>query len=276
MKRVLLTVAYDGTDFCGFQTQPGLRSVEDALNSALSELTGEQIAVIGASRTDSGVHALANAAAFDTVSTIPADRFSYALNTKLPPDVRIVSSCEVPADWHPRHQNCLKTYTYTVDTGYVPSPLMCRFAMHFPRNLDIEKMREAAEVLLGEHDFTSFTNPKSQVLQAGGSPVRTITGIRVQESSSVPGRQTVSADGWAEDREKEPRSRDFGRIVTIEVTGNGFLYNMVRIIAGTLLDVGTGRFSKEDIKEMLAAKDRTGAGLTAEARGLCLKEIHWL
>ena len=262
MKRILLTIAYDGTDFCGFQLQPALRTVEGELNAAVTRLTGVETAVIGASRTDSGVHALGNAAVFDTDSTIPAERFAMALNTALPDDVRCVSSREVPADWHPRHQNCEKTYIYRVDCGYVPCPLTSRFTMHFPRDLDVSRMQVAAERLLGEHDFTSFSNPKSQVLMAGGSPVRTLTAIRVSEESAVPGMDFIG-------------SRDFGRIVTIEVTGNGFLYNMVRIIAGTLLDVGTGRFTPDDVSAMLAARDRTKAGLTAEAKGLCLKNISW-
>ncbi|MDO4809860.1 MAG: tRNA pseudouridine(38-40) synthase TruA [Eubacteriales bacterium] len=261
MTRILLTIAYDGTDFCGFQLQPGLRSVEGELNAAITKLTGEEITVIGASRTDSGVHALGNAAVFDTESSIPPERFANALNTVLPDDVRAVASREVAPDWHPRHQNCEKTYIYRVDCGYVPSPMDSRYAMHFPRNLDVTRMQEAAVRFLGEHDFTSFSNPKSQVLMAGGSPVRTITGIRVKQENTFGSNE--GSDGR------------FGELVTIEVTGTGFLYNMVRIMAGTLLDVGTGRFTADDVTAMLEAKDRTKAGMTAEAKGLCLKEIHW-
>ena len=261
MKRILLTIAYDGTDFCGFQLQQDKRSVEGVINEAITRLTGKKSPVIGASRTDSGVHALGNAAVFDTDSTIPPERFAMALNTALPEDVRIVSSREVGPGWHPRHQNCEKTYLYRIDCGYVPCPLTARFASHFPRNLNVCRMQEAAVRFLGEHDFTGFSNPKSQVLMAGGSPVRTITGIRVYEENVACGNG--------------PTSRDFGRIVTIEVTGTGFLYNMVRIMAGTLMDVGTGRFTPDDVTAMLLACDRTKSGMTAEAKGLCLKTIHW-
>lgn len=249
MKRVRLTVAYDGTGYCGFQYQPECPTVEGALNAALSELTGEEIAVIGASRTDSGVHAKGNVAVFDTRSTIPGDRFFAAVNTKLPPDIRVTESTEVAGDWHPRRQECRKTYEYCVDTGYVPDPMKIRFAMHWPRKMNIEAMREAAAVLVGEHDFTSFANPSSQVLKDGGSPVRTVTMVEVLA-------------------ENAPRP-----FLRIRVTGDGFLYNMVRIIAGTLLDVGTGRFTPQDIRDILKARDRTRAGITAEPQGLTLVSI---
>ena len=253
MKRVFLKISYDGTDFCGFQVQPEKRTVEGVLNDAIAGLTGESSPVIGASRTDSGVHALGNVAVFDTGSSIPPERFFAALNTVLPRDVRVTASCEAAPGWHPRHADCLKTYLYRIDPGCTPCPLTARYAMHFPRKLDLGSMQEAAQCFVGEHDFTSFSNPKSQVLAAGGSPVRTLTGIKVTRGP------VLGSD-----------------LVTIEVTGNGFLYNMVRILSGTLLDVGTGRFSAADVQAMLEAKDRRAAGMTAEAKGLCLKEIRYL
>lgn len=249
MKRILLRVAYDGTAYCGFQLQPEKPTIEGALNQAVSALTGEAVFVTGASRTDSGVHARGNVAVFDTDSTIPPERFSFALNTKLPGDIRIVSSCEVDPLFHPRHQECRKTYEYRIDNRPFQDPCGRLYAMHFPRRLDPAKMNEGARFLIGEHDFTSFANPSSQVLLAGGDAVRTIDSV------------TVSGE-------------DRGDIV-IRVTGNGFLYNMVRIIAGTLLDVGTGRFRPEDVEKMLLAKDRRAAGMTAEAKGLTLCEIEY-
>lgn len=265
MKRIRLTVAYDGTGYCGFQLQPGKPTVEGALNEALSGLTGEEITVIGASRTDSGVHALGNVAVFDTESTIPGERFFAALNTKLPADIRVTGSEEVPDGWHPRKQECIKTYEYCVDTSYVPDPMKIRYCMHWPRRMDIDAMRKAAVYLVGEHDFTSFANPSSQVLKDGGSPVRTVTEVKVTEE--VPEAGNTENKNGPEDG-KRP-------LLKIRVTGYGFLYNMVRIIAGTLLDVGTGRFAPEDVKRMLEAKDRTAAGITAEPQGLTLVSIAY-
>jgi len=263
MKRIRLTVAYDGTGYCGFQLQPGKPTVEGALNAALSELTGEEITVTGASRTDSGVHALGNVAVFDTESTIPGERFFAALNTKLPADIRVTESEEVSPGWHPRKQECIKTYEYCVDTSYVPDPMKIRYCMHWPRRMDTGAMRKAAAYLVGEHDFTSFANPSSQVLKDGGSPVRTVTEVKI--TAEYPGT------GDAENR-NDPEAGSHP-LLKIRVTGYGFLYNMVRIIAGTLLDVGTGRFAPEDVKKMLEAKDRTSAGITAEPQGLTLVSI---
>lgn len=256
MKRIRLTIAYDGTDYAGFQVQPGLKTIEGELNRALSELTGTRTAVIGASRTDSGVHALGNAAVFDYDGPIPPDRFAPAMLPYLPDDIRIVRSEEVPADWHPRHVSCEKTYCYTYSFGPVENPLTRRYQSFLRRKPDVRAMREAAAYLIGEHDFTSFANPSSQVLLAGGSAVRTITDIRVVEEA-VAG---IGPDSGA---------------VRIYVSGTGFLYNMVRIIAGTLLQAGTGLWTPERVQEALEARDRTKAGPTAEARGLTLIRIHY-
>lgn len=250
MRRIFLKVAYDGTRYCGYQFQPELPTVEGELKKAVSVLTGEDNEIIGASRTDAGVHSMGNAAVFDTESSIPGERFSAALNTKLPDDIRVVSSGEVPLLWHPRKQNCEKTYEYHIDNSRTGDPVRRLYTMHFPRRLDTEKMREGAAYLVGEHDFTSFANPSSQVLKCGGSAVRII--------------REISVDG-------QP-----GGEIVITVRGNGFLYNMVRIIAGTLLDVGTGRFRPEDIKMMIDARDRKKAGITVEAKGLLLKDIEYL
>ena len=250
MARILLKIAYDGTDCCGFQLQPDKRTVEGELNRAVKAITGEDIKVIGASRTDAGVHALGNVCVFDTVAKIPPEKYSLALNTKLPPDIRVTESFETAADFHPRHCDTVKTYIYRIDNRPYAHPFTKRFAMHFPRKLDTERMRAAGRILLGEHDFTSFANPSSQVLLSGGSAVRTVFSIDIDGES--------------------------GGEITITVKGNGFLYNMVRIIAGTLIEAGTGRFAPEDIEKMLSAMDRTKAGPTAEAKGLTLKCIEFM
>ncbi len=252
MKRIRLRVAYDGTDYCGFQLQPEKPTVEGELNRALSELTGEDIYVIGASRTDSGVHAMGNAAVFDTESSIPADRFKQALIKYLPADIRIMESDEVEAGWHPRKNDCIKTYIYTMSFGDTENPLLRRSAMFIKKEPDIKKMEKAAAFLIGEHDFTSFANPSSQALTEGKSAVRTIYSIDI-----------------------EKKEMPYGGTVTMTIKGNGFLYNMVRIIAGTLINVGRGFTEPEQVKEMLEAKDRTKAGPTAEARGLMLLRIEY-
>ena len=167
MRRIKLTVSYDGTNYCGWQIQPNGVTIEEVLNKAIRKLTGEEIAVIGASRTDSGVHALGNVAVFDTESRIPAERFSYALNQRLPRDIVIVKSEEVPVDWHPRYQDSLKTYEYHIINTKIPIPTKRLYNCFVSFDLDVEKMQEGAKYLLGEHDFAAFccirTNAKTTV-----------------------------------------------------------------------------------------------------------------
>ena len=242
MKRILLRVAYDGTDFHGWQVQPGVRTVEGELSRTLSELTKEEITVIGASRTDAGVHALGNIAVFDTDSTIPPERFSYALNTLLPEDVKVVCSKEVAEDFHPRKVNCRKIYEYRISLGEFPNPLLRRNSWYVPYSLDTEAMNSAAQVLVGEHDFAGFCSVHTQA----ESTVRTVYSIDV-----------------------EP----VGGEIVIRICGNGFLYNMVRIIAGTLVEVGSGKRDEAWVREALESADRTKSGPTAHPQGLTLVEI---
>lgn len=245
MKRVKLIVAYDGTNYCGWQIQINGITVEEVLNKTISALVGEEIAVIGASRTDSGVHALGNVAVFDTESRIPAEKFSFALNQRLPDDIRIQESCEVPLDWHPRYCDSRKTYEYRILNRRFAVPTERLYSHFFYYPLDVEKMQAAADYLVGEHDFKSFCTPRTQV----ETTVRTIYSLEVK--------------------------RDGDRI-TIRINGNGFLYNMVRIIVGTLIKVGTGFYPPEHVKEILKAKDRQKAGPKAEACGLTLIGIEYM
>ncbi len=248
-KRVLLTVAYDGTGYSGWQLQPGKKTIEGELNQALSALLSEKIEVIGASRTDAGVHARCNKAVFDTKSRIPAEKFSYALNTRLPEDIRIVSSCEVPEDFHPRRVKCTKTYTYTIYNAPFPDPIR-RLYSHFTYvPLDIGKMNEAGRHFIGTHDFSAFSTYKPEVL----STERTVTKLDVK--GEAVGDKAV--------------------VITISVTGTGFLYHMVRIIAGTLMEVGRGALQPDDITKIMASGDREKAGPTAPARGLVLAEYSF-
>jgi len=244
MKRVKLTIAYDGTNYCGWQIQPNGITIEEVLNKALKKLTGEDILVIGASRTDSGVHALGNVAVFDTETTIPAEKIGVALNQILPDDIVITGSEEVAPEFHPRYCDCSKTYEYHIINTRIPIPTkrLTNYFVSYPLNLD--DMRKAAIYLVGEHDFVSFCNVRTDV----ENTVRTITSLDILQN---------------------------GEEITIRITGTGFLYNMVRIIVGTLLRVGRGFYGPEKVKEILDAKDRKAAGVTAPAHGLMLVEIHY-
>ena len=253
-KRIKLTVAYDGTNYCGWQIQPNGLTVEEVLNQKISALTGEEIKVIGASRTDSGVHALGNVAVFDTESSIPPQRFAYALNQKLPEDIVIVNSKEVPCDWHPRYQqNISKIYEYHIYKGPVPDPMKRHYSTFVSFPLDIEKMKAGAEYLVGEHDFVSFCNIRTNTEDT----VRTIEYIQILSREE----QVKSVSSFE------------GREIVIRIKGNGFLYNMVRIIAGTLIRVGRGFYEPEKVEQILNAKKRTEAGVTAPPQGLVLVEI---
>ena len=247
MRRIKLTVAYDGTNYCGWQVQPNGITIEEVLNRAISKLTEEKISVIGASRTDSGVHARGNVAVFDTESRIPAERFSYALNQRLPEDIVVVKSEEVELSWHPRYQKTLKTYEYHIFNAKTPVPTKRLYSSFVSFELDVKRMREGAAYLLGEHDFAAFccihTNAKTTV--------RTITDLQILQNEQNP-----------ED-------------ITIRITGNGFLYNMVRIIAGVLIRVGRGFYEPEKVLELLEGKERKREAVTAPPQGLCLVEIRY-
>jgi tRNA pseudouridine38-40 synthase len=244
MKRIKLTVAYDGTNYCGWQVQPNGITIEEVLNKTLSKLTGEDICIIGASRTDSGVHAMGNVAVFDTETTIPPERIAMSLNQRLPEDIVIVKSEEVAADFHPRYCNCSKTYEYHIINTRIPIPTKRLTNYFVSYNLNIDDMRKAATYLVGEHDFASFCNVRTNV----ESTVRTITALDILQN---------------------------GNEITVRITGNGFLYNMVRIIVGTLIRVGRGFYKPEQVKEILEAKERTAAGVTAPAHGLMLMQIDY-
>ncbi len=244
-KRIRLTVAYDGTNYCGWQVQNNGITIESELNRCLTDLFGEEIKVIGASRTDSGVHALGNIAVFDTKARMPAEKVSYALNQRLPEDIRIQASEEVAPDWHPRHCDSCKTYEYRIYRGQFPMPVKRLYSYFTYHELDVEKMRRAADYLVGEHDFKSFCQTGAQV----ETTVRTIHSLEVEEQ---------------------------GADVVIRVCGNGFLYNMVRIIAGTLMEVGQGRRTPESMQTVLEACDRQKAGPTAPAHGLMLMKYEFM
>ena len=265
----MLTVAYDGTAYCGWQLQPGKETIEGVLNRCLFELTGETIQVIGASRTDSGVHALGNIAVFDTDSSIPAEKFSYALNRRLPEDIKVRDSKEVAADFHPRHCGSIKTYEYRICNAAFPVPTK-RLYTHFTYvPLDVSLMSRGAACLVGEHDFKSFCSVDTQAQ----TTVRRIDSVEVWEEGTFGIKYAPADENAHTDGTKEAQ---MGREIVIRVAGRGFLYNMVRIIAGTLMEVGRGRIPPERVKDILAACDRQAAGPTAPACGLTLVGYEFL
>ncbi|MBQ9910792.1 MAG: tRNA pseudouridine(38-40) synthase TruA [Lachnospiraceae bacterium] len=242
MRRIRLKVAYDGTNYVGWQVQPNGVSIEEVLNRELRHLLKEDVHVIGCSRTDSGVHADGNICVFDTESRIPADKFKFALNVGLPADIVIQESDEVPPDYHPRKTASVKTYEYRILNRTVPLPKERNYAYFYHYPLDERKMQEAASVLVGTHDFTSFCSIHTSVKDF----VRTVYSIAVRKEDDV---------------------------ITIRISGSGFLYNMVRIIVGTLVEIGAGFRPVEDMQRILDAKDRAQAGNTAPSNGLTLKSI---
>ncbi len=245
MVRVKLVVAYDGTNYCGWQVQDNGITIEEVLNRELSDLLKEDITVIGASRTDSGVHALGNVAVFDTETRIPPEKISFALNQRLPEDIRIQESCQVADDFHPRFCDTIKTYEYKIWNARFPNPVVRLYSKFVYYKIDMDKMQEAANYLVGEHDFKSFCSTRTQV----ENTVRTVTEITFRRE---------------------------GDMIIMKICGTGFLYNMVRIIMGTLLKCGMGMYEPEYVKEILEACDRQKAGPKAEACGLTLVGIEYL
>ena len=247
MKRYRLTVAYDGSNYHGWQEQSNGITIESVLNETLSRILKEEIHVIGASRTDAGVHAYGNIAVFDSETRIPADKICYAINPHLPADIRIMRSEEVDADFHPRYRDSRKTYEYHIYNSRIPFPTNRLYSHQVIMPLDVEAMQEAGKYIVGSHDFKAFCAAKAQVK----TTVRTVNAVRVKKS---------------------PMSDE----IIIEVQGEGFLYNMVRIIGGTLIKVGLHAYPAEHVKEIIESLDRSQAGETLPARGLFLQKIEYV
>ncbi len=244
MKNIKLTIEYDGTDFCGWQKQVGLRTVEGVLNNALSVVLNEEVSIIGSGRTDAKVHALGQVANFKSETQIALDRFSRAVNSYLPRDVAILSAEEVPMEFHSRYEPKRKTYIYKVQNGSVCRPVYRNYAGHYYRSLEEEKMRKALQMFVGEHDFKAF-------MSAGSKIKKTVRTIYKAEIS----------------REKD--------LLIIEVEGNGFLYNMVRRIVGIVLEAGSGRLEIDEIPKILEEKDNKRTMRLAPPQGLYLKTVQY-
>lgn len=244
MKNYLCVMAYDGSCFHGFQSQPDGITVQDTVERALNSLTGESIKITGCGRTDAGVHALNYCFNFKSSTTIPTEALPLALNSRLPDSISVKSAREAAEDFHSGFSAIKKTYIYKIRNSRIRDPFMTGYSWFFPAPLDIAKMKEAAEQIEGEHDFSAF-------MAQGGSvktTVRTVYSIDISKS---------------------------GELISIAVTGNGFLYNMVRIIAGTLVSAGTGKLSPSEIPGIISSKRRENAGPTAPACGLYLSEVFY-
>ena len=244
MRNIKLVIEYDGTNFNGWQKQPNKLNIQGEIERAIGDITGENIDLIASGRTDAGVNALGQVANFKTESTIPVSKFPYAINSKLKKSIVIKSAEEVPERFHSRYCTKEKTYRYTINNSEQGTAIYRDMEYHYPIKLDVDKMKEAIKHFEGEHDFSGF--------KASGTSSK--SGIRTIYKTKI----------WNENDR-----------IFIEITGNGFLYNMIRIIAGTLLDVGQGKIKPEEITDIIESRDRKRAGKTLPARGLCLMEVKY-
>jgi len=258
-RRIRLDLAYRGTNYCGWQRQDGRPTVQGEIETALQRLVGEPVAIRGSSRTDAGVHALQQVAAFTVSGAIPAERFAPALNANLPTDIRVLRSAVVSPDFDPIGDCTRKRYCYLIDDGPVLLPFLTGVVWDYRcGKLDAGAMHEAAQAFLGEHDFASFQSEGS----ARRSTVRTIFDISVRRRTMpLP----FGSLGWCDE--------NMPQVIALEVEGNGFLYKMVRTMAGTLVAVGSGKRPVEWIAEVIAENDRCAAGITAPPEGLYLTGI---
>lgn len=242
MRNIKLIIEYDGKGFNGWQKQPNKLNIQGEIEKSIGEITGEEIELIASGRTDAGVHSLGQTANFKTNSNIQIDKIPFAINSKLKKSIRIKSAEEVEERFHSRYSVKSKKYRYTINNSLHGTAIYRDMEYHFPIKLDVEKMKEAAKYFEGEHDFKAF------------------------KASGTSSKSSVRKIYKAEVFENEDR-------VYIELTGNGFLYNMVRIISGTLVDVGVGKIKPEEIKNIIESKKRENAGKTLPANGLCLVEV---
>ncbi|MBP1153585.1 MULTISPECIES: tRNA pseudouridine(38-40) synthase TruA [unclassified Paenibacillus] len=251
MRNICITISYDGTAYNGFQTQPEKKTVQDHLEHAILKLTGEEIKLTSSGRTDAGVHARGQVVNFYTSSCIPIERWCLAINSWLPRDIIVWDAMQVADGFHARRSAKQKTYRYTIRCGRYIDTFKRHFEVHHPTSLNVEAMRAGLNQLIGEHDFTSFCSTRS----VAPSHIRNIY------------------DAWIE---CEPVDEDLQSFAMhIYITGNGFLYNMVRIITGTLIQIGEGKRQSSEMRSILEAKDRSMAGPTAMPHGLMLWKVFY-
>lgn len=254
MPALRLTVAYDGTDFHGWQVQPGHSTIQGELADAIERITGERVLPQGSGRTDAGVHARAQVASCELAAPIPPQNLHRALNRTLPAAIRVLGAEHAPPDFHARHSVRSKTYEYRIYRGEICPPWTARYVYPLHWSLDVEEMRHAATLVLGEHDFTSF---------AATEPDLT---ARQSEADALPNNiRTIFSSEWTEEND----------LLIYVVRGNGFLHHMVRNLVGTFLDAGRGHIAPENITAILQRKSRAAAGATAPARGLFLDHVKY-
>jgi tRNA pseudouridine38-40 synthase len=260
-----LTLSYDGSEFAGWQVQPGRTTVQGALASAIGRLSGENVLPQGSGRTDRGVHALAQVASFATASAIPVENWMRALNDILPPSIRVLEVTEAPPEFHARKSARAKTYRYRIHRGAICPPFLARYVWHYPYPLEESAMVRAASVIVGEHDFTSFaaSDPERNERRAGGENVRTSDG-RTSDVDATNVR-TIFSSSWSREAEE----------LVYTVRGSGFLRHMVRNLVGTFLLAGKGMVTPENLRRILEARARASAGPTAPASGLYLVAVEY-
>lgn len=244
MRNIKLTVEYDGTNYSGWQKQPHQTTIQETIENSIEKITKENIEIYGSGRTDKGVHARGQVANFFTNSNIPSDRFAYAINSVLPKDIVINRSEEVDKSFHSRYSAKGKEYRYIIYNRKIPSPLLRNYAYHVPQKLQYDHMKIAANDILGQHDFVAF--------MASGSSVKDTT-------------RTINSISLEKNKE----------IIELKINGDGFLYNMVRIILGTLVDIGLDKIEYKAIPEIILSKDRKNAGHTAPPQGLYLEKVYY-
>jgi tRNA pseudouridine38-40 synthase len=260
MRNIRLTVAYDGTDFYGWQRQSEKPTVQGLLESAAGKITGEEVKIFGSGRTDAGVHAANQVANFQTSCPIPCENLVKALNHLLPASVRVKEAREAASSFHARNDARSKTYRYRILLAPIASPFIARFVYHYPFPLDWEKMARAAEKFQGEHDFASFA--------AAGGGREDSDEVEAGDQSEMRGSVRMIFESRLSHR---PRPE----MLVYEVRGSGFLHHMVRNIVGTLVEIGRGKIEPGEIEKIVAARDRSRAGPTAPAQGLCLWKVEY-
>lgn len=269
------TLAYDGTDFQGWQVQPGQPTVQGELQAALGRVTGETPLPQGSGRTDAGVHALAQVASFTLRAPIPPENLQRALNRTLPPSIRISDTRTVPGTFHARHSAIAKTYEYRIFRGEICPPFLTRYMVAYPWPLNLSALEAAARLFEGEHDFRSFAASDPDLAQRNNQatgnrqPGTENSMVALEESPEENTVRKIFSSQW------ERRASQAGELLVYRVRGDGFLHHMVRNLVGTMLDVGRGQLAANEIPHILAERNRSAAGPTAPARGLFLHSVEY-
>ncbi len=265
MKNIRLLLAYDGTNYAGWQIQPAQPTIQKCIEDAVKQLTGKHVNVLSAGRTDSGVHALGQVASFQSDFNIEPHKWRPALQSRLPEDIVVLESSEVAKDFHATFSTTSKRYRYVIDNSLVEDPFFRKYVWRIQQPLDVQLMQQAANVLIGKHDFRSFeTNWPNKA-----SSVRTVKSLTLQ--------RCCGWDVWSPMAvvSRTQQTDEAGRFIVLEIEADGFLYNMVRTITGTLINVGRGTWAVDEVERILKSQDRRIAGATAAASGLYMVQVNY-